>query len=65
MRPIVLKLGLTLHIAGEPVLVGEAVVRPLLPEGDLHAVLHLHVIDLGEATDEQVDHDQGGVICNE
>ena len=59
------KLGLTLHVAGESVLVGEPVIGPLLPEGDLHAVLHLHVIDLGEAADEQVDHDQSGVICNE
>ena len=58
-------LQLTLHVAGEPVLVGEAVIRPLLSEGDLHTVLHLDVIDLGEAPDEQVDHDQGGVICNQ
>ena len=58
-------LQLTLHVSGEPVLVGEAVIRPLLPEGDLHAVLHLDIIDLGEAPDEQVDHDQGGVICNQ
>ena len=58
-------LQLTLHVTSEPVLVGEAVIRPLLSEGDLHTVLHLDVIDLGEAPDEQVDHDQGGVICNQ
>ena len=55
---------LTLHVAGESVFVGEAVVWPLLPEGDLDTVLHLHVVDLGEASDEQVDHDKGGVIWN-
>lgn len=58
-------LALTLHVPREPVLVGEAVVRPLLPEGDLDAVLHLDIVNLGEAPNEQVDHDQGGVICND
>ena len=56
---------LTLHVSSEPVLVGEAVIRPLLPECDLHAVLHLDIIDLGKAPNEQVDHDQGGVICKQ
>ena len=55
---------LTLHVSSESVFVGEAVVWPLLSEGDLDTVLHLHVVDLGEASDEQVDHDKGGVIWN-
>ena len=55
---------LTLHVSCESVFVGEAVVWPLLPEGDLDTVLHLHVVNLGEASDEQVDHDKGGVIWN-
>ena len=56
---------LTLHVSGEPVLVGEAVIRPLLPECDLHAVLHLDIVNLGKTSDEQIHHDQGCIICKQ
>ena len=53
---------LTLHVAHQPVLVHQPVVRPLLSEGDLDTVLHLDVIDLGKAPDEEVHHYQSGII---
>lgn len=53
---------LTLHVPDQSVLVGQSVIRPLLPEGDLDTVLHLHVIDLGKASYEEIHHYQSGII---
>ena len=43
-------------------LVGQPVVGPLLSEGDLDTVLHLHVVDLGKASYEEIHHYQSGIV---
>ena len=53
---------LTLHVPHQSVLVGEPVVGPLLSEGDLYTVLHLHVVDLGKTSYEEIHHYQSGII---
>ena len=61
-RSDLLYFQLTLHIPHQAMLVSQSVVRPLLSEGDLDTVLHLHVVNLGKAPDEEVHHYQSGII---
>ena len=46
------------------VFVSQAIIRPFLPKSDLYAILHLYIINFCKTANEEVDHDEGGIIWN-